>query len=96
MEKRTVLTVVAFLALLGIANCALIEPALASHDNVAKCADEATPCCSRCNPFHHQWAGPQDVFDVNNQGVFVLYSPAPAIATIDPPVGAIFHPPTYL
>jgi hypothetical protein len=96
MKKRAVWTALAFLALLGIANCVLIEPALASRENLVKHTDEVVPCSPMCHFAHHQWLGPQEAFDVNNEMSVVLYSPAPTIANIDPPVGAIFHPPTYL
>jgi hypothetical protein len=94
--KRMILAGLVYFALIGIANCVLIEPALACHKNVATCAKESAPICTMCNSVHHQWIGAQDVTAENDQMPVSLYRPAPPIVNIDPPVGSIFHPPAYL
>jgi hypothetical protein len=94
-KNRTFFSVFVLIALIGIANCVLIEPAFACHSNVAKCAKEATPSCSMCMPGHHQWIVFQDGNAGNEQPYVSIYRRFALSVNIDPPLGSIFHPPTH-
>ena len=94
--SRMVFRIIAFIALIGISNCVLIEPALAYKDDSALSRDDEAHCCLLCSSMHHQW-------------ISSGHSPfTPAILALDaiillnlslriePFPDSIFHPPLAL
>lgn len=95
--KKIWITSFAFVALLGILNCALLEPAFA-------CKDEAThseqsgdsDCCFIHCSMHHQWVvSSAALLNHNILNLHHAFSAAFSF-TPDPPLGSIFRPPVVL
>ena len=93
MKKREIISVIAFVALIGIFNCVLVEPAIAYKDDPVVSQNEETHCCFICHSMHHQWLTPKtstvspDV--IPSQGAFWPTD----YFRLDPLPASIFHPP---
>src|SRR3989338_3068257 len=92
--KKHVLVLLAFVALFGVINCTLLEPALAYQEDKATSTETQTSDhCLLCCSMHHQWISQSSSeFAINNHQSnqhiplhFDLHS--------DPAIGSIFHPP---
>ena len=93
--KRILISIFTILALAGIINCTLVEPAFAYKDDPAVAQEEESHCCSLCHSMHHQWVNPEDfennLFPPVCAETLIAFIPS----RIDPPAGSIFHPPIY-
>jgi len=85
------------MVLLGILNCAVLEPVFASHESDAACQTEDDGhCCFVCHSIHHLWmtAGDGGAFEsLTPQENFIRDRNA---LVLDPPQRLIFHPPAVL
>jgi len=93
--KKFALFVFGVVALVGMLNCTIIEPAFAYQDECAATCQDATHC-SLCHFSHHQWVNPQNLASA------VSLLPARVISlemqnvVLESPQGSIFHPPIAL
>lgn len=92
-EKKVILIIVAFVALAGILNCVLIEPAFAYKEDFAANQKDEAHCCFICHSSHHQWiAG-----NISSDIPYLVPAGPPVLqelqCLIDPPAESIFHPP---
>ena len=95
-RKKAIIIFLAFVALAGIINCMVVEPALAYKEDSAVAGQDEAHCCFICHSAHHQWApagngmhfpAPLIKADfVPNEGSFYLGSFA----------SSVFHPPQSL
>jgi hypothetical protein len=91
--KQLVFRVIAFIALIGIFNCVLIEPALAYKDDPVESQNEETHCCFICHSMHHQWL-PSETSTVTLDAVSSQGAFWPTVDFhLDPLPASIFHPP---
>lgn len=91
--KRTLLFIFAFVALAGILNCAVIEPAFACKDEVVHSEQSGdSNCCFIHCSMHHQWVASSTIQLKHNIAV-ADFIPASFDFHHDSPAGSIFHPP---
>ena len=94
MKPRKLLILASVVALFGILNCVLIEPALTYKDEVPHSeSNEDSDCCFIHCSLHHQCIPSQSsalTHPVLLSGGLVSASIA---FHLDSPVGTIFHPP---
>ncbi|MDP3920372.1 MAG: hypothetical protein Q8R76_06165 [Candidatus Omnitrophota bacterium] len=92
--KKGILVLFSLVALLGILNCVLIEPAFACKDEAPHSEQSGdSDCCFIHCSMHHQWvtAGATALtFNSASAGDYVLNSNT---FQPDSPVASIFHPP---
>lgn len=55
MRKKTFLLFLAYVALAGIINCVVVEPAFAGKEDGAAAQQDESHCCFICHSSHHQW-----------------------------------------
>jgi hypothetical protein len=95
--KRLFIFLFAFLALTGIINCTLLEPAFAYKEDTAACAsDNDSDCCFICCTMHHQWLSPAGASVYHRLVLSDNLLALPFTVQMDPPLGSIFHPPTAI
>lgn len=95
--KKAFIASFAFVALIGIINCMVIEPAFAYKEDKAACqTSDETHCCFICHSGHHQWTSPATTSMAHRLVVSDHLLVLPFDVQIDPPLGSIFHPPTTL
>ena len=95
--KRPILFIFALIALAGVLNCMLIEPAFACKDEAAHSEQSGdSDCCFIHCSMHHQWvtSGSSTLF--HNALSSADYIPAGNTFHHDSPSGSIFHPPLAL
>lgn len=82
------------MALAGLINCVVIEPAHAyKEDKAVSSSADDSKCCFFCCSIHHQWLPSTPGLKVfTNLTAMLLVSPAFSFAP-DPPTGSIFRPP---
>jgi len=95
-RKKTLILLLAFIALAGIINCMVVEPAFAYKEDSADTQQDEAHCCFICHSVHHQWAPASNGMHfpvplikadfVPNEGSFYLGSFA----------SSVFHPPQSL
>ena len=91
--KKALVCLFAFVALVGIINCVVIEPAHAYKEDKAVSSTDDAKCCFFCCSLHHQWLPLTPGLKVfTNLTAMLFVSPAFSFAP-DPPAGSIFHPP---
>lgn len=92
-KKKAVLIIIAFVALVGILNCVMIEPALAYKEDPAASQTDEAHCCFICHSSHHQWI----VSSISSDFPYLVLTGPTVLQElqflIDPPAGSIFHPP---
>ena len=95
--KRAFVGLMAFVALAGLINCVVIEPAHAHKDDKAVSSSaENSKCCSFCCSVHHQWLPSTLSVKAFTNLIAMLFIPAALSFAPDPPTGSIFHPPLAL
>ena len=92
-RRKTLILLLAFVALAGIINCMMIEPVLAYKEDPAVSQTDEAHCCFICHSMHHQWiSSAASTFFPNlvpSQDAFPLTTDL----RIDPLPASIFHPP---
>ena len=92
--KRTILFIFSLVALIGILNCVLIEPAFAYQDQAAHPEyNEDSDCCFIHCATCHQWVPSTPLTVTHNVQPLDVSIPESPSFHPDSPVGAIFHPP---
>jgi len=86
--------IVAVVALLGMANCVLVEPAFACEDAAGTCSTPICHDCLVCGSAGHQWLAPQTSQLLSIPGLANAINISSVVIPVDPPFGSIFHPPT--
>ncbi len=85
----------ALIALAGIFNCTMIEPAFAYKDDcTASCQDETH--CSVCHFSNHQWVNFPNSISFSGLLPATVVSHETIETALNPPTGLIFHPPITL
>lgn len=84
----------AFIALMGLVNSSVIEPAICFfHDEATSQQQESSHCCVVCHTGHHQSLLPThiqiDLLNSNSSGWVETVD----AALLNPPLRSIFHPP---
>ncbi len=92
--RKGYIWILAIVALLGMANCVLVEPAFACDEDAAACSMPDCQCCLTCNSASHQWATPQSAHSISIHCLSHSISIPSLAIPVDPPLGSIFHPPT--
>jgi hypothetical protein len=96
-RKKTFLLALAFVALAGIINCTVIEPAFAYQEDEAACQTEnEAHCCFICSPAQHQWISSTSALAPHQMIRADRFSFPQTDYPIDPPLRSIFHPPSIL
>jgi hypothetical protein len=96
-RKKTFLLALAFIALAGIINCMVIEPAFAYQEDETACQTESeTHCCFICNSAQHQWISSVPTLVAHQMVRSDKFSFSQTDYPGDPPLRAIFHPPSIL
>lgn len=94
--KKIFLVLIAIVALVGILNCVMIEPALAYKEDPAASQTDKAHCCFICHSSHHQWIASS----ISSDFPYLVLTGSPVLQElqflIDPPAGSIFHPPLAL
>lgn len=95
--KKFALFAFGVIALVGMINCTIIEPAFAYKDEctTTSCQDENHPCFI-CHSCHHQWVGSQNLISFSGLLPATIVSHETAETVLNPPTGLIFHPPIAL
>lgn len=92
--KPQFIRIFGFLALLGIVNAALIEPAICyTNDSAIQHQEESEDCCAVCHPAHHQGVIRDNMhfdFDAIRLNEFISSS---EFTLLEIPTRSIFHPP---
>ncbi len=93
--KKGLRVLFAVIALFGIMNCFVLEPALAAHQEISCTSDDGCDDCFLCCSFHHQLvpSTPVQFSPVSPVSAFIETA---AITPIDAPSFSIFHPPLAL
>ena len=92
--KRILIGLMAFVALIGLINSVVIEPAHAyKEDKAVSGSADDSKCCFFCCSIHHQWLSSTPSLKVfTNLTAILVVSPGFSFVP-DPPAGSIFHPP---
>ena len=92
--KKHVLVLLAFVALFGVINCALLEPALAyQEDKAASTETQTSDHCLLCCSAHHQWIPTSSTELITNNHQSSQFASFRLTFHTDPAIGSIFHPP---
>ena len=95
--KRILIGLIAFVALAGMLNCVVLEPAHAyNEDKVVSDTSDDSECCFFCCSVHYQWLPSTPSLKVLTRLFAMLFIPSAFSFTPDPPTGSIFHPPQVL
>lgn len=93
--KKGLRILFAFIALLGMANCFVLEPALAAHEESVCVSPDGCDDCLVCCSFNHQ------IIPVTVSGLAPMHAISPfieinSLTRFDSPSFPIFHPPVVL
>lgn len=96
--KRLPITFIALVALFGVINCMVIEPALAQLDSrhTEFAGEENGHCDFICHSSHHLWNVDSSDAAINQSlqslgSITLTFTEEP-----DPPLSSIFHPPAVI
>ncbi len=95
--RKFLLFTFTFIALLGILNCALIEPAFAYREDESACqTNDNCDRCFICNSNHHQWIDTQNLVNPSCLIPTTVISLEVKDMVLESPQGSIFRPPIIL
>jgi hypothetical protein len=92
--RKGYIWILAIVALLGMANCVLVETAFACEEDATACSRPDCHCCLTCNAANHQWIAAQPFQSLSIPDLANAINIQSAEIPVDPPLGSIFHPPT--
>ncbi len=91
--KKTFVVIFGLMALMGMMNCFLLEPALAVKEQFSLDQTEDSDCCFLCCSTHHQWVSPLSLDFLPSLFQSADVVPSNLSLYSDPARGSIFHPP---
>jgi len=94
--RKDYIWILAIVALLGFANCLLVEQAFACNEDVAACSTPISDGCLGCHHVGHQSVAAQSFHLLSIHNLAHAVNSPSAEISVDPPLGSIFHPPTVL
>lgn len=90
--KKNVRVLFVLMALSGMMNCFLLEPALAAQEETVCLSDDGCDCCFVCCSFSHQILQ-KTVVPFNPSMNISVFIPSSIPVPQDIPASSIFHPP---
>ncbi len=89
---RNVCFLFAFIALMGMINCFILEPALAGHEETVCMTPDGCDDCMVCCSFNHQII-PSITVPFSPIHEISLFIETDSVTHLDSPSFSIFHPP---
>lgn len=90
--KKHLRLFLALFAVMGILNCFVLDPALASHHHEVCVSDDGCGDCFVCSALNHQ-TFPAMSFEFSPESLVSALVAQSAVVVSDPPSSSIFHPP---